>query len=248
MLDIETAPNLVTVWGLWNQNVAINQIIESGYTLCWSAKWLGEKGTTFASLENSNGIDMLSDLYTLLDEADVVVHYNGSKFDIPTINKEFLQLGWTPPSPYKQVDLLKVCRKKFRFPSNKLEYVAQRLGIGGKTKHEGHTLWVKCMNNDPIAWKKMERYNRQDVRLLEKLYKKLLPWIDSHPNAALYTSVTAPTCPTCGSTKLQKRGTTTTRISKYQRYSCNKCGGWCRGRYSVLSTEEKPNILLQEKL
>ena len=31
LLDIETAPNKVYVWGMWNQNIAANQVVEDGY-------------------------------------------------------------------------------------------------------------------------------------------------------------------------------------------------------------------------
>ena len=52
LLDIETAPNLAHVWGLWNQNVGITQIVTAGYTLCWSAKWLGSGEMSFCSLND----------------------------------------------------------------------------------------------------------------------------------------------------------------------------------------------------
>ena len=80
-------------------------------------------------------------IHGLLNDADAVVHYNGTKFDIPTLNKEFLLHSFNPPSPYKQIDLLRVVRSNFRFPSNKLDYVAQRLNLGKKHEHEGHELW-----------------------------------------------------------------------------------------------------------
>ena len=84
---------------------------------------------------------MLEGIHSLLDEADAVCHYNGTKFDMPTLNKEFLVHRMTPPPPMKQIDLLRVVKSQFRFPSNKLDYVAQRLGLGKKKDHEGHTLW-----------------------------------------------------------------------------------------------------------
>ena len=124
----------------------------------------------FDSIFNSHKHDILKGLHKLFDQADVIVHYNGSSFDIPVINKEFIQSNLLPPSPYKQVDLLKTVRSQFRFPSNKLDYVSQTLGLGNKVSHEGFDLWVKCMEKDPSAWKRMEKYNKQDVNLLEKLY------------------------------------------------------------------------------
>jgi DNA polymerase elongation subunit (family B) len=225
-LDIETAPNKVYAWGLWNQNIGINQIVESGYTLCWAAKWHGVPGMMF---EREGGTGrMLDRMWDLLDEADVVCHYNGTKFDMPTLNKEFVLHGMEPPSSYKQIDLLRTCRSQFRFPSNKLDYVAQELGLGSKTKHKGMELWDKVMQNDPKAWAVMEKYNKQDVTLLERLYKRLRPWIKNHPNVGLYEGKAA-VCRVCGSKSLHKNGFEYTSVGKYQRYRCNSCGSPNRG-------------------
>lgn len=224
LLDIETAPNLATVWGLFKQNVSINQIIESSYTLCWAAKWLGDDFIYFDSSHRSNHKQMIKRIHAMIDEADAVIHYNGTRFDMPTLNKEFLLNGMLPPSPYKQIDLLSTARNQFRFPSNKLDYVAQQLGLGKKTSHMGHEMWLKCMNGDEEAWALMEEYNCNDVTLLEELYTTLRPWIKGHPNMSEFRGELV--CPTCGSDHYQKRGVTQT---KYQRYQCNDCGKWFRG-------------------
>lgn len=227
LLDIETSPNTAHVWGLWQQNVSINQLMESSYVLCYAAKWLNSDEMLFDSVQQSKPKAMLKGIHGLLNEADAVVHYNGTKFDIPTLNKEFLLHRYSPPSPYKQIDLLRVVRSQFRFPSNKLDYVAQRLGLGQKHAHEGHELWVKCMNGDKDAWKRMADYNIQDVILLEDLYNTLLPWIKNHPNKNLHSD--NPCCPTCGDTHLQKRGTAVSATGTYQRYQCRACGSWSQG-------------------
>jgi DNA polymerase elongation subunit (family B)/predicted RNA-binding Zn-ribbon protein involved in translation (DUF1610 family) len=238
LLDIETAPNTAYVWGLFKQNISISQIVDSSKMLCWAAKWLGEKEVMFASIvQGKKG--MLKSIHKLLDQADAVIHYNGSRFDIPTLNKEFLLAGLPPPAPYAQIDLLKTARQQFRFPSNKLDYVGRALGVGKKEGHEGFELWVKCMNKDPEAWKKMESYNRQDVILLEKVYYEFLPWIKNHPNKAVFEGSEF-ACPTCGSHSLIKRGFNTTKVGKYQRYQCTDCGTWSSER----KTEKMPaNIL-----
>ena len=226
-LDIETSPNLAHVWGIWQQNIGINQIMDSSYVLCWSAKWAGSKDIIFDSVHNNIPEEMLKSIHKLLDEADAVVHFNGTKFDIPTLNKEFLIYGMTPPSPYKQIDLLRVARNQFKFPSNKLNYITQALGIGKKTEHVGHELWIGCMNHEGRAWKTMEKYNKNDVVLLEELYKRLKPWIRGHANYNLYTDVGL-VCPNCGSEKHHKRGVYYTNLSSYQRHVCTKCGTWFR--------------------
>lgn len=165
-IDIETAPNKAYVWGLWNQNVGINQIVEPGYTLCWAAKWHGKKEVMFDSVQESGAKAMIKRVHALLNEADVVCHYNGQKFDVPTLQGEFLQSDLPPPDPFKQLDLLRTARKEFRFPSNKLDYISQQLGIGSKVSHKGMELWRDCMDGCPKAWRVMKRYNVQDVRLL----------------------------------------------------------------------------------
>src|SRR5579859_6885022 len=97
----------------------------------------------------------------------------------------------------------------------------------GKVQHAGHRLWVQCMAGDPAAWKKMETYNKQDVILLDGLYRRLQPWIPGHPSWASFLEEDV--CPKCGSPKLQKRGFAYTQQSVFQRYQCQGCGGWSRG-------------------
>lgn len=227
LVDIETAPNLAYVWGIWEQNISTSQIVDSSYILCWSAKWLDGKEVMFDSLYKSSEKKMLKGVHALLDEADVVIHYNGKSFDVPTLNKEFLLNKMEPPSPYKQIDLLKVSRNNFRFQSHKLDYVMKMLGHGGKVKHEGFQLWVDCMDDKPEAWKKMEEYNKGDVTGLEKVYYDFRPWIKGHPNHGAYDGRNV--CPHCGEDKLIRRGFAVTRDSKYPRYQCKGCGAWSRG-------------------
>jgi DNA polymerase elongation subunit (family B) len=245
LLDIETAPNLVHVWGLYEQNVAINQIQASGYVLCWAAKWYGDKDVMFDSVHHSKPKRMVSRIHKLLDEADVAVHYNGTKFDIPTLNKEFVLHGLTPPAPYKQVDLLRTARGQFRFPSNKLDYISQALGLGKKHEHKGHELWVQCMAGNVEAWKTMEAYNRQDVVLLEKVYDRLRPWIRSHPNHSTHDEPGIPVCPSCGHHHLQRRGVARTVANIYARYQCMNCGGWSREPFTELQKEDRGIIMRQ---
>jgi DNA polymerase elongation subunit (family B) len=247
-LDIETAPNQVFSWGLWKQNIAINQIIEPGYTLCWAANWEGSKEVFFNSVHQSDEADMLNEIWHLLDAADAVVHYNGTRFDIPTLNREFIRMGWEPPAPFHQIDLLRIVRQRFKFPSNKLDYVAQALGLGGKEKHIGMALWIGCMEGDKKSWKDMESYNVQDVRLLPQLYRVLLPWIKNHPNHALYTDETRPVCTNCGSTSIKKNGVEHTKTLTYQRYKCNDCLTPMRGRTNILDKDKTSLILTGSKL
>jgi uncharacterized protein YprB with RNaseH-like and TPR domain/predicted RNA-binding Zn-ribbon protein involved in translation (DUF1610 family) len=215
------------VWGIHKQHIGAHQIVEPVRMLSFAAKWYDEK-QVFYTDERNGREQMLADLWALLDVADAVIHYNGTSFDMPHINREFLLGGLGPPTPYAQIDLWRTVRSQFRFMSNKLDSVAGELGIGHKAAHEGFGLWVKCLAGDEKAWRRMKRYNIQDVRLTEKLYTELRPWIKGHPSSNLVSGVDF-SCPTCGSGALTKRGVARTKISTFQRYQCLQCGSYSQG-------------------
>jgi len=231
LLDLETSPNLAYVWGLWNQNVSVNQMVSSTEVICFGARWYGQKKVQFSSIHHDGKEAMLKAIHELIDEADAVVGWNSASFDIKHLNREFLENGLLPPSPHKDIDLMRVAKQKFRFPSNKLEYVANKLGVGSKVKHSGFELWVKCMAGDEKAWREMKKYQIQDVNLLVELYEKLLPWIKNHPNRALIDS-RPDACVNCGGDHLQSRGTEVTGTGVYRKYQCQSCGKWQRSAKS----------------
>lgn len=231
-LDIETSPNIVHTWGLFNQFIAINQIVQSGKTICWAARWAGDKKVMYSGHDTDSHKNMLKKIHKLLSEADAVVTYNGNRFDLPTLNKEFIKAGMTPPAPYKKIDLLTVARSQFKFTSNKLDYVAQFLGLGAKEKHKGHELWLGCMAGNDKDWKIMQKYNKQDVVLLEKVYDRMLPWIPRHANWSVFENSLC--CPNCGSKYFQKRGLYHSQAGTYQRYQCQGCGTWFKDNKNMI--------------
>src|SRR6478752_6173831 len=99
-IDIETSPNLAHVWQLWQQNVSLSQLQKAGEVMCFAAKWYGTEEVEYYSTFHDGKSEMLAEAYRLLEEADVVVHYNGVRFDIPHLNREFLEIGQTPPAPF----------------------------------------------------------------------------------------------------------------------------------------------------
>lgn len=230
IIDIETSPNLAHVWGLWDQNVGLPQLIQSGEVICFAAKWEGDKRVMF-----HRGPGLVPAAHALLSEADVVIGYNQVRFDIPWLQSEMVRAGLTRPAPFAQVDLCNVVKREFRFPSNKLEYVARELLGQGKAATGGHATWIACMAGDETAWARMEKYNKADVVLTERLYQRLKPWITHLPNPALYgdTAGAEYTCPQCGGDNIVRRGLAYTRLTAYTRYSCNDCGRWGRGKSRV---------------
>lgn len=237
-LDIETTPNLAWVWGQWGQNISLDQMVEQTRMMCFVAKWYHEDEGMFFGENDMSHEDMVRAAWALLDEADIVVHFNGKTFDMRHLNREFLLLGLTPPSPYREVDLLQVVKRKFRFTSNKLQNIVTQLGIGSKTPHAGFQMWIDCMNRDPKAWKLMRKYNLQDVRVTEMLYDYLRPWIPGHPHLGLFEGFEWG-CPNCGHKKLKRNGTVTTALTVYANYVCKKCGKQVRANHRKASVRSR---------
>lgn len=223
-IDIETSPNLAWCWGLWQQNVGLNQLVSSTEILCFAAKWAGDADVLYY---RGTEDELAAAAWALLNEADVVVHFYGSRFDIPHLNRAFVTHGFPPPLPYRQIDLKTAVAKRFKFPSNKLEYVSRALGLGGKVKHEGFSLWTRCMAGDEDAWALMQEYNQTDVTLLEELYEILLPWLPGHPSRNLYGGGG---CPVCGapSESVLTNGYVYTAMSRFPAYTCEECGAHFR--------------------
>ncbi len=226
-VDIETRPTEAYVWGLWNQNIGINQIKKSGTMLCFAAKFHGERKTHFYS-EWEHGRDaMAKALHRLFDEADAVTGWNSDKFDVRWIQTQFLEFGLSKPSPFAKVDLMRSVKKQVYLPSYKLDYVAQWLGIGEKVQTGGFDLWRDVMAGCPKARGLMKRYNIGDVKLTEQVFDRLngKGWVLGLPNAAIGGGMCCSN-PMCQSEKLQARGWQITKTRRYQRYQCQECGTW----------------------
>lgn len=234
-IDIETSPHQVYCWGLWSENIGVNQIIEPSRVLCVAyafddepMQFVSEWGSGKVSAARQREL-MIQQLWFVLDETDAVIHYNGASFDETHLNREFLQAGLNPPSRFQSIDLYRTVKRRFRFAANKLEQVAKELELReGKIKTD-FELWKGVMDENPASQALMEQYNREDVELTRELYKELLPWIDRHPNAALYENDTLMRCTRCASTNLTKDGFARTSAGTFQRYRCGECGGQSRG-------------------
>ena len=242
-LDIETAPNLAYVWGMWEQNVI--DFKSQWYIMCFSAKWKdGEhitKGLSdYREYRNGkeNDRELVKELWDLINQAEIVVAHNGDQFDLRKINTRFSYYNLPPPSPYKTVDTKKIAKRYFSFNNNSLDNLGEYLNLGRKIKHGGFELWQGCMSGDNKSWRQMKAYNKQDIVLLEKVYFHLLPWMKNHPNMGIYINGTV--CPKCGSRSLVRKGIQHNSTTSYHRIKCKDCRGWCRATVNL--QESRPLV------
>lgn len=249
ILDIETAPETAYIWKRFKETVGQTQIKSPGYLLCIAWAWMGEDVQSIGLFKNRSWMRgdhcddkaVVKKAHELLCEADIVVGHNIRTFDIATLNARFVYHGLPPPTPFKVCDTLEVLKKKFRLPSNSLESASHYFGIVAKDK-QPFTLWRDCMEGIPEAWDRLITYCMHDVTVVELLYKKLIPWIDVHPNMGLYEADGSRiTCPKCGSHSIIRKGVQRTVVHTYQRFQCKECGGWSRSRQPI--KESRSHVL-----
>ena len=202
-------------------------IVKPTRILCWAAKWLGQKRVHFCTEHSPN---FISKIYSMINKADGIVHYNGKAFDMKHLNREFLLNvpSLPPPSSYTNIDLLQAFRANFAMASNKLEYTSVTLGYEGKVQHRGIQLWFDCMDNKASAWREMKEYNIRDVTVLEEMYHDLLPWLQHHPNAGHWV-VDGDCCKRCSGKNIKRDGWERTTTVPYQRFRCTDCGTPLKG-------------------
>lgn len=247
LIDIETAPILGYVWGLFDQNVGLNQIHTDWHLLSWAAKWYGEDKMMYMDQRKAKDLEnekvILEGIWKLLDEADIVIGHNSKKFDVKKLNARFVIHKMQPPSPFRQIDTLAIARKHFAMTSNKLEYLADKLGCTlkkMKTKiFPGFELWKQCLAKNQDAFKEMELYNKRDVDVLEEVYEKLIPW-DSSINFAVYND--GKHICSCGSTHLIKKGISASNSGLFQRYKCKSCGKSFQDKLNELPLEARKEM------
>ncbi len=239
-IDIETRPIEARTWGLWGQNIGINQITNPGGLLCFAAKFHDERRIRFHSEWEDGEKGMARELHRLLETADAVAGWNSDKFDIRWIQSQFLKHGMAKPSPFAKIDLMRSVKRQVYLPSYKLDFVARWLGIGQKVRTGGFDLWSDVLAGDDKARGLMRRYNIGDTRLTEQVFDRLNAkgWVLGMPNASIEGGLCC-TNPMCQSERLIRRGYNQTKTRKYQRWQCKDCGTFMSETHSVPGSSAK---------
>jgi len=244
-IDIELKPILAQVWALWDQNVGLNQIQEDWSILSYCAKWKGSDEVIYEDLQGSEDFEddskLLSNLWKLLNEADIVVGQNSKRFDVKKINSRLVLNGYPKPSTFRQIDTMLIAKAQFGFTSNKLQYMTDKLCTKYKKldhgKFAGHLLWSECMKGNPEAWSEMRDYNINDVLSLEELYDILSSWDSTLPNFDVYVDEIL------DMSVWEEDGFHYSNIGKYKRYRNKITGQQKRSRVNLLSKDKRDSML-----
>jgi len=223
--DIETSHDLVASFGLYPEAIPHQNVIVPWQLISIAWKWEGESTVHSMHAKKGNDKKLAKRFYNELIKADYVVGHNSDKFDVKRFNTRLI-LNNLPPLPkIASIDTLKLARKNFAFTSNRLGYLVSKLdGTQEKGKPESGdwiTFLIGSPNKSKAAAKRIEKYNRQDIVVLEKIYNRLKPVIDKK---LITSEITDTTCGSCGSESLIKHGILRLKTKSMQRLHCTKCG------------------------
>lgn len=183
--DIETALMEVDIFSLFipGKFISWKNIKRKSFVVSWAAQWVGQKkiesaAVTVTEAKRGNDKRVLQALWNLMDSADYVCGHNSNKFDNKFVNYRFLKNGIDAPAGYKTFDTLTFARKYFRNDSNALEHWSMDLGGDPKDEMELED-WKAVARGDIAAIKKMEFYNRGDVRNGVIVLQKFRNWLEN---------------------------------------------------------------------
>lgn len=224
--DIETSPNIGMFWQAgYKQRIDYSNIIKERAIICICYKWEGSKEVFSLNWDRKqNDKAMLKKFVEVANMATEIVGHNGDKFDLPWIRTRCLHHKIPLFPNYCSIDTLKAARRKFKFNSNRLDYIASYLGIGKKIKTE-FDLWKDIvLHNSKQAMDKMVKYCKKDVVLLEEVFKAMSAHMDAKTHFGVVVGEDRCSCPNCGSyehTKVRIKVTAT----GYERrqLQCNSC-------------------------
>jgi DNA polymerase elongation subunit (family B) len=224
--DIEVSANIGLFWQSgYKLQIGTENIIKERAVICICYKWEDDNDVYYLQWDKKQcDKKLLQDFINVANTADELVGHNGDKFDLSWIRTRCLFHNIQMFPLYNTIDTLKVARSKFRFNSNRLDYIGKFLGLGQKN-HTNFDLWKDIMlKNDKTAMNTMIDYCIQDVVLLEKVHKALNNHIPAKTHYGVIFGQDKGSCPECGSDDLiiNNRRVTASGIKKIQ-FICKTC-------------------------
>ena len=220
--DIETSPNIGFFWRPgYKLSISHENILHERAVICIAWKDAGSKKVHSLTWDKEqNDRAMLEKFVSVMHGADELIGHNSDKFDTKWIRTRCIKHGIPMMPTFVSIDTLKMARQYFNFNSNTLKYITDYLGVGAKIKVE-YDLWKAVVfRQDDKALRRMVRYCKRDVEILEKVFDKMNNYIPAKTHQG-----EPGTCPECRSKNITINKT---RISaagmKRVCYQCKDCG------------------------
>lgn len=226
--DIECLPNLGYFFETKSEfAIPLDFIVKPKAIISIAYKWLGDDEVHVLIGKPYDDKELLQSFMMVWDRADYAVAHNGDNFDAAMIAARMMANGLSSCSPITTIDTYKLARSKFKrhLNSNKLDHLADVLHCSRKLQ-TGAGLWVKCANGDREAIEQLGEYNKQDVLVLEEVFVKLLPHVQSKLNLNLFVDSPVQVCKQCGSEDLHLLGFVYTSATLRHKFQCGSCGSW----------------------
>jgi len=236
--DIETSPMVCYSWRVgYNLNLSYDNVIEDWKIICISYKWQDEDKVYSLKWDNNKcDKDMLKSFIKVMNEADEIIAHNGDRFDLKKIRTRCLHHRLPLFPNYRTLDTLKKAKSGFNFPNNKLDTIAQWLGVGAKIKHRGFDMWKDVVEGDKKALKEMVDYCDMDVVVLEDVYLTLQSYIKQNTHVGTLNGGWKYSCPSCGSEDVEYNSLRMTAKGTPKRQMTCKC---CSHSYEISNSSYK---------
>lgn len=223
--DIETSPNIMFSWRAgYKINLDPDNIIHERAIICICYKWEHNNRVFSIQWEDGDDSQLVDEFAAVANSADELIAHNGDKFDIRWFNGRNLLHGLPPLPQYKTVDTCAIAKRRFNLNSYKLDYLSKILLGEGKIKTEFQMWKDICLDNSQKAMRKMVKYCRRDVRLLQRVWEKLEPYYAPKTHVGALTGDERWTCPQCGAGNVIKSKTRKTPAGMTQhQMHCKEC-------------------------
>lgn len=249
--DLETSFMQGYFFDIWQINIPMAQVTKQSHLL--SASWAFNDGEpvgvrlTPEQVKTGDDLEVVVKLIEAINSCDVIVTFNGKKFDVKKLNTRAIYWGLPPVVIPKHIDLMQDAKRMFKFPSNSMQNISQYLGQDGKISTGGTRLWQRCAEYEDYetcdeALQEMLDYNLQDITATRDLHRQFMGWSKNTPNIATITKQVqgldlktnhSLLCVHCGSDDVSeimvdgevKKGYTA--VSSFSLYRCGNSS--CRG-------------------
>lgn len=225
-LDIEKAPKIVATYDMFDTSIPLYHLIQDSFVVSIAWSWNEEEKIHHVSVmddvkrfikDHTDDYYVIKKIHEELKKADVIVGHYIKGFDWKEIMGQVVLHKLPPLRKPRIVDTLTEA-KRYNYTSKKLDFLAKKLGYGGKIEHRKEMM-LGCAQGDVKSLRECIRYNKGDIEPMRNLYYRFRPYTHTtqYPN-----ETDGKRCPFCKSNKIQKRGKTCGRI----RFHCTMCYKW----------------------